>query len=164
MNPWHADRAFIESRAFSKLTNFDSKAASWKDLSFKFENVAAAVVPSSRESLEWAAQQEAPILTVGDVEAGPGSVEINPQVYFALAELLEGEAWDIVQNTTRGAGSDAWRKLVRRFDPQTVGRKRTLLSRIISPETVKVHELSRAFEHWEERVRSYQSKARENNF
>ena len=30
-------RAFIESRAFSKLTNFDSKAASWKDWAFKFE-------------------------------------------------------------------------------------------------------------------------------
>ena len=108
-------RAFVESRAFSKLANFDSKAASWKDWSFKFENMAAAVVPSSRESLEWAAQQETSILTVDDVEAGPDSVEINPQVYVALAELLEGEALDIVQNTTRGAGLEAWRKLVRRL-------------------------------------------------
>ena len=57
-------RAFIESRAFSKLANFDSKAASWKDWSFKFENMAAAVVPSSRVSLEWSAQQETPTLTV----------------------------------------------------------------------------------------------------
>ena len=68
---------------------------------------------------------------------------------------------DILQNTTRGAGLKAWRKLVRRFDPQTVGRKRTLLSRIINPGTVKVLELSRAIEQWEERVRSYQSRARE---
>ena len=154
-------RAFIESRAFSKLANFDSKAASWKDWAFKFENMAAAVVPSSRDTLDWAAQQDTPILNVDDVEAGPDSVEINPQVYVALAELLEGEALDIVQNTTRGAGLEAWRKLVRRFDPQTVGRKRTLLSRIINPGTVKVHELSRAIEQWEERVRSYQSRARE---
>ena len=69
-------RAFIESRAFSKLVNFDSKAASWKDWAFKFENMAAAVVPSSRESPEWAARQET-ILTVDDVEAGPTSVEID---------------------------------------------------------------------------------------
>ena len=47
-------RVFIESRAFSKLANFDSKAASWKDWAFKFGNMAAAVVPSSRDSLEWA--------------------------------------------------------------------------------------------------------------
>ena len=76
-------RAFIESRAFSKLTNFDSKAASRKDWALKFENMAAAVVPSSREALEWAAQQETPVLTVDDVEAGPDSVEIDPQVYVA---------------------------------------------------------------------------------
>ena len=119
---------------------------------FKFENMAAAVVPSSRDTLDWAAQQDTPILNVDDVEAGPDSVEINPQVYVALAELLEGEVLDIVQNTTRGAGLEAWRKFVRRFDPQTVGRKRTLLSRIVFPGTVKVHELSRAIEQWEEKV------------
>ena len=45
----------------------------------------------------------------------PVPVEVNPQVYVALAELLEGEALDIVQNTTRDAGLEAWWKLVRRF-------------------------------------------------
>ena len=37
----------------------------------------------------------------------PDSVEINPQVYVTLAELLEGEALDIVQNTTRDADLEA---------------------------------------------------------
>ena len=46
-------------------------------------------------------------MTVDDVEAGPDSVEVNPQVYVALAELLEGEALDTVKNTTRGAGLEA---------------------------------------------------------
>ena len=73
------------------MVNFDSKAASWKDWAFKFENMAAAVVPSSRDTLDWAAQQDTPILNVDDVEGGPDSVEINPQVYVALAELLELE-------------------------------------------------------------------------
>ena len=50
---------------------------------------------------------------------------------------------------------------MRRFDPETVGRKRTRLSRIINPGKVKVDELSRAIEQWEERVRSCQSSARE---
>ena len=72
--------------------------------------MAAALVTSSRDTLGWTAQQETPRLTIDDV---------------ALAELLEGEALDTVQNTTRGAGLGAWRKLVRRFDPQTVVRKRT---------------------------------------
>ena len=46
-------RSFIGSRAFSKLANFDSKAASLKELAFKFENMAAAVVTSSRDTLDW---------------------------------------------------------------------------------------------------------------
>ena len=76
-------------------------------------------------------------MTVDDVEGGPDSVEIDPQVNVALAELLEGETLDIVQDTARGASLDAWRKLVGSFDPQTVGRKRTLLSRIINAGTVE---------------------------
>ena len=36
-----------------------------------------------------------------------------------------------------------------------------VITRILNPGTVKVHELSRAIEQWEERVRSYQSRARE---
>ena len=117
---WNRDAAFvvvrpevepehgtIESRAFSNMATYDSTAASWKDWAFKFENMAAAaVIPSSRDTLDWAAQQDTPILNVDDVEAGPDSVEIGPQVYVALAELLEGEPLDIVQTTTRGAGLD----------------------------------------------------------
>ena len=124
------DTEYSSSLEHSPSWRLDSTAASWKDWAFKFENMAAAVVPSSRDTLDWAAQQDTPILNVDDVEACPDSVEINPQVYVALAELLEGEALDIVQNMTRGAGLEAWRKLVRRFVPQTVGRKRTLLSRL----------------------------------
>ena len=70
-------------------------------LASQVENVAA-VVTSSRVT-----QKETPILTVDDVEAGPDSVDINRPIYVALAELLEGEALDIVQKTTRGAGLKA---------------------------------------------------------
>ena len=60
--------------------------------------MAAAMVPSSRDDLDWASQQDTPTLNVDDVEAGPNSVEINPQVHVALEQLLEREALDIVQN------------------------------------------------------------------
>ena len=38
-------REIVEARAFSKLTNIDSKAASWKDWAFKFENLARSCSP-----------------------------------------------------------------------------------------------------------------------
>ena len=52
------NRAFIESRAFSKLVNLIPKAVSWKGWVFKFENMAAVVVPSSRDTLDLEAQQD----------------------------------------------------------------------------------------------------------
>ena len=79
-----------------------------------------------------------PIGQFHGIDASPESWEHDPKVYVALAELLEGEALDIVQITARGSRMDAWRKLVRRFDPQTVGRKRTWLRRNLSPGTMKV--------------------------
>ena len=79
--------------------------------------MAAAVITSSGDTLDWAAQQETAILTVDDVEACLDSVEINPQNNVALAE---GVALEIVQNTSRGKGLENWHKLVRSFDPQTV--------------------------------------------
>ena len=40
--------------------------------------MAAAVVTSSRNTLDKASQQETPILTDDDVQAGPDAVDINP--------------------------------------------------------------------------------------
>ena len=57
----------------------------------------AVVFTSSRRTLGHAAQQETPILNVDDIETAPDFVEVNPEVYVALAELLGGEALDIVQ-------------------------------------------------------------------
>ena len=88
------------------------------------------------------------MLNVNCVEVGPDSVEINPQVYVRWQRFWKERHWTSCR-TRQGAGLEVWRKFVRRFDPQTVGRKRTLLSRIINLGTVKVHELSRAIEQWE---------------
>ena len=147
-------RVFIESRAFSKFANFDSKAASWKGGAFKFENMAAAVVPSSRDSLEWAAR-----LTTSKQVPIPLKSIFKSTLHWQ--SFWKERRWTLCRTLRRGAGLEAWRKLVRRCDPQTTGRKRTLLSRIRNPGTAKVHELCRAIEQRKERVRSYQSRARE---
>ena len=56
----------------------------------------------------------------------------------APAEVQRSKALDIVHNTTRRASLEAWRKLLSRFEPQTVGKKQSFLSRILNPGAVKV--------------------------
>ena len=58
-------RAFI-SRAFSKFLDFDFKPVSWKDSSLSVWQPVS--VPSSRDTLDWAIQQDTPTLTVDNVE------------------------------------------------------------------------------------------------
>ena len=71
--------------------------------------------------------------------------------------MTEGEACDIVKNTTPDQGLEAWRKVTKRFDPHTGQRKRTLMSSILQPGQFKLAELSSAIEQWEERTRTYEA-------
>ena len=49
-----------------------------------------------------------------------------------------------------------WRKLARRYDPATGGRKRNLLRQILNPGRARLEELGAALERWEELVARYE--------
>eukprot|EP00972_Heterocapsa_arctica_P049886 7337948-Heterocapsa_arctica.AAC.1 len=53
-------------------------------------------------------------------------LEMNESGYSFLAQITDQEPLDITKNTARGAGLEVWRKLQKRYDPQTVGRKRAI--------------------------------------
>eukprot|EP00972_Heterocapsa_arctica_P007005 1024038-Heterocapsa_arctica.AAC.1 len=53
-------------------------------------------------------------------------LEINESVYSLLAQINDQEPLDLTKNTARGAGLEVWWKLQKRYDPQTVGRKRAI--------------------------------------
>ena len=83
----------------------------------------------------------------------------STQVYATLNQLCDGESWDIVQNSGKNNGFEAWRKLHRRFDPSTGGRKRNLLKSIIGPtRCVDLKDLGGALEQWEDLVNRYERK------
>ena len=54
----------------------------------------------------------------GLLEAGAEPADAGRQLYAVLAQLCDGEAHDLVQNTTDSGGWEAWRVLTRRSDPQ----------------------------------------------
>ena len=80
----------------------------------------------------------------------------NGQWYLALTALTDDESQDIVTGVEAGNGAEAWRKLVKRWDPVVAGRNRALLKTIISPERCKLAELSGVIEKWEASVRKYE--------
>ena len=84
----------------------------------------------------------------------------NDQLYAALAALLDGEALDILMNTTEGNGLEAWRKITKRFDPKTKGRIRGNLMQLLAPPQCNINELSSKIEQWEESARRHEETAR----
>ena len=56
---------------------------------------------------------------------------------------------------------DAWRRLQRRYDPTTGGRKRNLLRTIISPGRCSLLELQAGIERWESYVSRFEKKLKD---
>ena len=91
--------------------------------------------------LEWAAEQATEITTTAiDLEFLPTDTNVDrgvqnlefvlQQMHTALTALTSCEANDIVANSRKNP-SEAWRRLQKRHDPTTGGRKRNLLRTII---------------------------------
>ena len=92
--------------------------------------------------LEWAAEQGTRITTelinreflptATNQERGPQNLEfVLQQMHAALMALTSHEANDIAANSRKNP-LEAWKRLQKRFDPTTGGRKRNLLRTIIS--------------------------------
>ena len=67
---------------------------------------------------------------------------------------------DIVANSRKNP-LEAWRRLQKRHDPTTGGRKRNLLRTIISPGRRSLLELQAVIERWESYVSRYEKKMKD---
>ena len=74
--------------------------------------------------------------------------------------LTSYEANDIVANSRKNP-LEAWRRLQKRYDPTTGGRKRNLLRTIMSPGPCSLLELQAEIERWESYVSRYEKKLKD---
>ena len=121
--------------------------------------------------LEWAAEQPTEITTTAiDLEflptdpnedRGVQNLEfVLQQMHTALTTLTSDEANDIVANSWKNP-LEAWRRLQKRYDPTTGGRKRNLLRTIISPGRCSLLELQAGIERWESYVSRNEKKMKD---
>ena len=118
--------------------------------------------------LEWAAEQGMEITrdaidleflpTNTNVERGVQNLEcVLQQMHTALMALTSYETNDIVANSRKNP-LEAWRRLQKRYDPTTGGRKRNLLRTISSPGGCVLLELHADIDRWESYVSRYEQK------
>ena len=158
----------VDVKGIGKPSVYNSDMKSWSSWSFKLQNFMEGVVSGIKEALDYVQDQEETltqdnmdeiqeIFTTANEDADLKM--IGRQLYTVLAQLMDGEALDLVQSTKDNDGFEAWRVVSRRFDPQGAGRRRNILGVLIQPGAVDAPQLNSHIAKWEERLRVYERRA-----
>lgn len=161
----------VDNRGLAKPDRFLGEESNWLYWKTRMEAFITSVHPKMEAVLEWAEDFDTEI-TATEIKAAFGPVnpthqtiedveEISGQLYAILQTLCEKEAFQVVRSAGKSQGLEAWRKLNRRFDPSTGGRRGAMLRAILSPQKcTKLDHLWAAVETWEENVRQYEQRRR----
>jgi hypothetical protein len=121
------------------------KFADWK---FRLEMAARGNSVILANLLKWSEERESQVNHETDISER--DKEVNYNLYCILAQLCEGEAFDIVKNVEDQNGAEAYRRLCRRFLGKTRGKRLHLLRKGVNPPKVKkLSEVLGAIEKWE---------------
>ena len=148
-----------------KPEKFDGQTEKFLLWKIKMSSYLGSVRRDLREALTWAEESEQ-VVTTASVEAAFGTAadaidqieeihELRKELWNVLLMTTEREPFDIVMNSG-GCGLEAWRRLNKRFDPSTGGRKRALLSAILSPSRSKMDDLPSSLERLLDTMRLYE--------
>jgi len=149
----------VENRGLAKPNNYDGSAdfLQWK---IRLEAFVESVHDDFEKAMVWARDEAHPISTssmtaeFGAVnpaqETGPDLEAKDAQLYAVLQTFCEKEAFTLVRSSGKGKGLEAWRRLRKRYDPSTGGRRRALLRSVLSPSRcskVEEHCSARQYEN-----------------
>eukprot|EP00971_Amphidinium_carterae_P330074 6462928-Amphidinium_carterae.1 len=157
----------VDTKGLGKPMPFKNDTSKFNEWLRKTSSYFTAAYGSSFKGLlDWVEDQEQTITTqdlamqFNDVNS-PEYIECleekDAQLHAALMALTEGEAFDIVLGCA-SCGSEALRKLIRRFDPSSGGRRRVVLKQILNPQRVKLDGLPLALEKWDDLIRRYEKR------
>ena len=158
--------SFIDVKGLGRPKEFSGKEEDFPQWSKKTEAFFAGVIKESEMMLEWAAAQVTEITTelidreflqtATNQERGVQNLEfVVQQMHITLTALSSFEANDIVANSRKNP-LEAWRRLQKRYDPTTGGRKRNLLRTIVSLGRCSILELRTEIGRWESVVSQYE--------
>ena len=158
----------IDVNGLRRPKEFSGKEEDFQQWSKKTEAFFAGVIKESEMMSEWAAEQTEVttelinrefLPTATNQERGVQNLEfVLQQMHTALMALTSYEANDIVATSWKNP-LEAWRRLQKRYDPTTGGRKSNLLRTIISPGRCSLLELQAGIDCWESLVSRCEMKA-----
>ena len=147
--------SLIDVNGLGLPKEFTGREEDFQQCRRKTEAFFAVVIKESELMLEWAAEQPTEITTTAiDLEFLPTDRNEDRGVQnleFVLQKMHTG---------LMALLAEAWRRLQKRYDPTTGGRKRNFLRSIISPGRCSLLELQAEIERWESCLSRYQKKTK----
>ena len=132
----------------------------FQDWKFRLEMAAKGNSVVLARLMKWAEERDAAVDLTTDISGE--DQELNYNLYYILAQLCEGEAFDVVKNVPDQNGAEAYRKLCRRFLGKTRGKRLHLIRKGVNPPKIKkLSEVMGAIEKWEINVRRLQTDFKE---
>ena len=163
--------SLIDVKVLGRPMEFTGREVDFQQWSKKTEAFFAGVIKESETMLEWEAEQTDEITntaidleflpTVTNVDRGVQKLEFAlEQMHAAFMAPTSHEAKDTVTNSRKNP-LEACRRLQKRYDPTTGGRKRNFLRTIVSLGRCSLLELQAETERWESYVSRYENKLKD---
>ena len=124
----------MDTRLLGRPSTFGGAEAEWPDWAFSMRAYGAAIDAAFPGAMEVASRATAPVLvtTLGGPEQN-----VARQLFFMLAMMTKGPALAIVRQAEISGGGpnglEAWRLLVRLYEPEASTRTLGLLQQILNP-------------------------------
>ena len=161
------EMSLIDNKGPAKPDRFTGKEERFLYWRTRLEAFVTSVFSAFEDVLPWC-EECTQTITERDIENALGEIaptqshckeiqEMNIQLFAVLQTLCQ---FTIVRSCGKNNGFEAWRRLTRRFDPSTGGRRRTMLRHILNPKCNKLEDLSNTVEQWEGQLRLYESRKR----
>ena len=153
----------VDNKGLGKPDKFDGDPQKFLPWRIKTTAYLTSVRKPLREVLQWAEESDNPCTSAaidaafGHVDRIEGIEDMRKELWDALLMLTEKEPFDIVLNSN-DCGIEGWRRLTRRYDPSTGGRKRALLNATLSPSRSKMDELPANLEKLLDTIRLYEQR------
>ena len=124
----------VDSRLLGKPQRFLGSEDEWDNWSFTLRAYVVTLGDATWTAPVWMDSVEALTAEVRNDALGDNARTFSTPFYYILAMLLGGPAMVTKRRVQRGAGLEAWRQLVVRYEKPAAGRVHALLQEILHPK------------------------------
>lgn len=160
------NKSAVDNRGIGKPDKFSGKDEEWFEWSTKLKAWFKVQDYRAGDWFAWIADQVEEIMdaNISDKYGTDKAAveEFSVQLYSVLISQTSNAAFAITTSVSNHNGMEAFRQLIRRYEPRTAGSRRALVKQIVNyPAAKDIKQVEANIRHFEELTKKYHSMAKE---